>query len=53
MVAIPYVAWLLAVLRRLPAPLLLALDAWSYGIARKRAERRRKLAAHSKLFPQK
>ena len=49
MVAIPYVAGLLAALRHLPAPLLLALDAWSYGVARKRAERRRKRAERSKL----
>lgn len=29
------------VLRRLPSPLLAALDAWSYRIAQKRAQRRR------------
>lgn len=33
---------LLAVLHRLPARVLKALDAWSYRIARQRAERRRR-----------
>jgi hypothetical protein len=32
---------LIALLHRLPAPLLKSLDAWSYRIAQQRAERRR------------
>jgi hypothetical protein len=30
-----------ALLRRLPAPLLNALDAWSYRVAQQRAQKRR------------
>ncbi|MEP6791647.1 MAG: hypothetical protein ABI907_09765 [Ramlibacter sp.] len=33
--------WWVHVLRRLPSPLMAALDAWSYRIARRRAEKRR------------
>lgn len=33
--------WWMHVLRRLPSPLVAALDAWSYRIARQRAEKRR------------
>lgn len=32
---------LIAILHRLPARVLKALDAWSYRVARQRAERRR------------
>jgi len=44
------------VLRRLPSTLLAALDAWSYRIAQKRAQRRREAgkraaAAAAKLRP--
>ncbi len=41
MVAVTRTGWLTAVLRRLPAPLLGKLDAWSYRIAMQRAQRRR------------
>jgi hypothetical protein len=33
--------WWSQVFRRLPLPLIAALDAWSYGIARRRAQKRR------------
>jgi hypothetical protein len=33
--------WWVHVLRRIPLPLMAALDAWSYRIARRRAEMRR------------
>lgn len=41
MAAVARTTWLSAVLRRLPAPLLAKLDAWSYRIAMQRAQRRR------------
>jgi hypothetical protein len=41
MAAIPSVAWLVQLLRWLPQPVLIALDAWSAGVARGRAQRRR------------
>lgn len=41
MVAVAHTTWLAPVLRRLPAPLLAKLDAWSYRIAMQRAQRRR------------
>lgn len=44
MTAAPYVGWVLALLRRLPSPLLFALDAWSHGRALRSAERRRQRA---------
>jgi len=33
--------WWVHVLRRLPSPLMAALDAWSYRIAQRRAQARR------------
>lgn len=41
MAAVNHTSWLSPVLRRLPAPLLAKLDAWSYRIAVQRAQRRR------------
>jgi hypothetical protein len=41
MSAIAYSAWLLPLLRRLPARWLAALDAWSYRIALRQRARRR------------
>lgn len=41
MAAVDHTSWLTPVLRRLPAPLLARLDAWSYRIAMQRAQRRR------------
>lgn len=41
MTALARTTWLTPVLRRLPAPLLARLDAWSYRIARRRAQQRR------------
>ncbi|WP_158290229.1 hypothetical protein [Ramlibacter sp. WS9] len=41
MSAIAYSAWLLPLLRRLPARWLAGLDAWSYRIALRQRERRR------------
>ena len=41
MAAVAQTSWLTPVLRRLPSPWIAALDAWSYRIAQKRAERRR------------
>jgi hypothetical protein len=41
MSAIAYSAWLLPILRRLPARWLAPLDAWSYAIALRQRERRR------------
>lgn len=41
MAAVAHTTWLTPVLRRLPARLLAKLDAWSYGIAVQRAQRRR------------
>jgi hypothetical protein len=41
MAAIVQTSWLTPVLRRLPSPWIAALDAWSYRIAQRRAERRR------------
>lgn len=34
-------SWLSRILARIPAPLLKALDAWSYRVALRHAERRR------------
>lgn len=42
--ALTRTSWLALVLRLLPARLHAALDAWSYGVARKRAARRRSAA---------
>jgi hypothetical protein len=41
MAAVTHTSWLTRALRRLPAPLLAKLDAWSYRIALQRAQRRR------------
>lgn len=41
MAAVAHTSWLTRALRRLPAPLLAKLDAWSYRIALQRAQRRR------------
>lgn len=41
MPAAAHTSWLCSLLRRLPAPLLARLDAWSYRIAMQRAQRRR------------
>jgi hypothetical protein len=41
MTALAQTSLLTPVLRRLPSRLLAALDAWSYRIAQKRAQRRR------------
>ena len=41
MIAVVQTSWLTPVLRRLPSRWIAALDAWSYRIAQKRAERRR------------
>jgi len=41
MSSLAHASWLSQVLARLPASWLAALDAWSYGIARKRLEKRR------------
>ncbi len=41
MPVVPRSSWLASLLRRLPAPLLARLDAWSYRIAMQRAQRRR------------
>lgn len=41
MAAAVHTSWLTPVLRRLPAPLLAKLDAWSYRIAMQRAQKRR------------
>lgn len=41
MAAVVHTSWLTPVLRRLPAPLLAKLDAWSYRIAMQRAQSRR------------
>jgi len=41
MPAVAHTSWLCSLLRRLPAPLLARLDAWSYRIAMQRAQRRR------------
>jgi hypothetical protein len=37
--------WVDLLLTRLPRPLVSMLDAWSYGVARRKAERRRAAAA--------
>lgn len=44
MIALAPVTWVGRVVRHLPAPLRLALDAWSHRIARERAARRRQMA---------
>ncbi|WP_168107923.1 hypothetical protein [Ramlibacter lithotrophicus] len=41
MAVVARTTWLTLVLRRLPAPLLAKLDAWSYRIAMQRAQKRR------------
>jgi hypothetical protein len=48
MSAIAHSGWLFAMLRRLPASWLAALDAWSYGIALRRRERRRLAALRTR-----
>jgi len=45
MFGIVMTSWLQTALRRLPAPLIAALDAWSARVARRRLERRRIAAA--------
>jgi hypothetical protein len=37
-------SWLSLALRHLPAPLLTALDAWSWRVARERLDKRRRAA---------
>ena len=41
MPAVVRTSWLTSVLQRLPAPLLAKLDAWSYRVAMRRAQKRR------------
>lgn len=40
--------WIGVVLRRLPAPLIAALDGWSLQLARRKAEARRRKAIQAK-----
>ena len=42
--------WLVRQVRRLPAPVVFALDTWSEGLALRRAERRRRRAALRKAM---
>jgi len=41
MAALAQTSWLTQVLRLMPTKLHAALDAWSYGVAQKRAQQRR------------